>query len=144
MINPHHSFTRYFLFCSPRFFAFTSTFIINCIIYCLKIKISLIYFAIATSLCSFFVIKKVGPPQFHIRGGFWCGTERVLVLNWGVFVVELRDFGCWKGVVLVGNRCVELRGTPFRINWRIRNEIKDDPDWKFPNFLQLNFQAFWK
>ena len=28
-----------------------------------------------------------------------------------VFGVELRDFGCWKGLVLVWNRCIELRGS---------------------------------
>ena len=28
------------------------------------------------------------------------------------FCVELRDFGCRKGVVLELNRCVELRGIP--------------------------------
>ena len=28
--------------------------------------------------------------------GFWCGTEGV-VLNWGIFDVELRDFRSWKG-----------------------------------------------
>ena len=31
------------------------------------------------------------------------------VWNREVFGVELRDFGCWKGVVLVWNRFVELR-----------------------------------
>ena len=36
------------------------------------------------------------------------------VLNRGVFGVEVRDFGCCNGVVLVWNRCVELRGTPWR------------------------------
>ena len=44
----------------------------------------------------------------------------ILVLNWGVFGVELRDFWCWKGVVLVWNRCVELRGS--RWNWGVLNE----------------------
>ena len=49
-----------------------------------------------------------------------CGTEGILLLNRGVFGVELRDFWWWKGVVLVLNWgdlcgtegiCVELRGT---------------------------------
>ena len=59
--------------------------------------------------------------------GLW-GTEWSLVWNWVVFgvelrgfCVELRDFGvelrgfCWKGVVLVWNRFVELRGSVW--NW---------------------------
>ena len=36
--------------------------------------------------------------------------------NGGVFGVELRDFGCLKGVVLVWNRCVELRAHIGSIN----------------------------
>ena len=37
--------------------------------------------------------------------------------EWRFFCVELRDFGCWKGVVLVWNRCVELRGSVW--NWGV-------------------------
>ena len=48
--------------------------------------------------------------------GFWCGTEGV-VLNWGVFDVELRVFWGWKGVVQKWNRCVELRGSVW--NWGV-------------------------
>ena len=62
------------------------------------------------------------PPQFHIKNpsvqhtpqlcfclrSFWCGTEGK---------VELRDFGCWRGVVLVWNRCVEVRGSVW--NWGV-------------------------
>ena len=75
-------------------------------------------------------------PQFHTKRwvelrGFRCVTEGVLVLNSGVFGVELRDFDvelrdfwvlkrcdpcveplCWTEVV-----CVELRGTYFRPIW---------------------------
>ena len=54
----------------------------------------------------------------ELKGEFnWevCWTEGCVelrgVLNWGVFGVELRDFGCLKGVVLVLNWCVELRGS---------------------------------
>ena len=48
-------------------------------------------------------------PQlcFCLRS-FWCGTEGK---------VELRDFGCWRGVVLVWNRCVEVRGSVW--NWGV-------------------------
>ena len=64
-------------------------------------------------------------PQFYSFFVWWvCCTEGFLVLNWGVFGVELRnfgvelrDFGCWKGVVLVWNRCVELRGSMW--NWGV-------------------------
>ena len=41
--------------------------------------------------------------------GFLVWNWGILVLNWEVFGVELKYFGCWKGVVLVWNRCVELR-----------------------------------
>ena len=60
---------------------------------------------------------------------FWCETEGcwterffvwnwgTLVPNWGVFGGELTDFGCWKGVVLVWNRCIELRRSVW--NWGV-------------------------
>ena len=81
---------------------------------------------------------------FLVRNWGMCGTEGVSVLNWGVFGVELRsvlnwgvigvelrvqvfnwrvfgvelgEFVCWKGVVLVWNRCVELRGSMW--NWGV-------------------------
>ena len=59
------------------------------------------------------------PPQFHIKNPsvlhqkpLWTTHPSVqhqkpvssthpLVLNWGVFGVELRDFGGWKGVALL-------------------------------------------
>ena len=62
-----------------------------------------------------FLLLNWGVLVWNWRGG---GTDRFLMLNWeilvliwGVFAVELRDFGCWKGVVLVWNRRVELSGT---------------------------------
>ena len=80
-----------------------------------------------------FGVKLRGVLNWGVFGvklrGFWCGTEGVLVWNWGAgrsegfFSVELRDFGvkltdfgCWKGMVLVWNRCVELRGL-CRTEW---------------------------
>ena len=54
-------------------------------------------------------------PQFHTKNP---SVQHPSKLNWGVlglelmdFGVELWDFGCWEGVVLVWKRCVELRGT---------------------------------
>ena len=35
---------------------------------------------------------------------FWCGTEWVLVLNWGGLGVELKGFRCWTEGFLVLNR----------------------------------------
>ena len=54
-----------------------------------------------------------------------CWTEGFLVWNWGVFGMELRFlwcwtegfFGCLKGVVLMWNRCVEVRGSVQ--NWGV-------------------------
>ena len=43
--------------------------------------------------------------------GFLVWNYGILVVNWEFFGVELKNFGCWKGVVLVWNRCVELRGS---------------------------------
>ena len=69
-----------------------------------------------------------GKIEVELRG-FWCGTEECVelrgfkcgtegvVLNWGVFGVELRDFWGWKGVVQKWNWCVELRGSVW--NWGV-------------------------
>ena len=61
---------------------------------------------------------------------FWYGTEGFLVLNWGVFGVELRgvlkwrvfgvelrDFGCWKGVALLWWTDVLNWGWPEWLEW---------------------------
>ena len=53
-------------------------------------------------------VQVFGWESFWLRE-FWCWNEGKW--NWGVFGVEQRDFGCWKSVDLVWNRCVELRGT---------------------------------
>ena len=62
-------------------------------------------------------------PQFHTKNPSVQHTPQTKnswgVLNWGVFGDELRDFWCWKGVVLVWNRCVELRGSVW--NWGVNN-----------------------
>ena len=54
---------------------------------------------------------------------FWCWTggfcvELKSMLNWGAFGVNLRDFECWKGMVLVLNWCVEL-GVPLKSYFNI-------------------------
>ena len=46
-----------------------------------------------------------------------CWTEGFPVWNWGIYCVELRDLGYWKGVVHVWNRCVELRRSVW--NWGV-------------------------
>ena len=68
------------------------------------------------------------------------------VWNWGAFRVELRDFGyelrgfwCWKGVFLVRNRCVELRGSVW--NWgvpQIYKEYRRIIEW---NIIVFNFRV---
>ena len=49
------------------------------------------------------------------------GVELRSVLNWRVFGVELTDFGGWKGVILVLNWYVELRGSMW--NWGVTNKL---------------------
>ena len=60
--------------------------------------------------------------QFHTKGlvelsGYWCGTEGFRYWTVGFLVWNWGFFWCWKGVVLVWNRCVELRGSVW--NWGV-------------------------
>ena len=52
-------------------------------------------------------------PQFYTENPSVPHTPHLL--NWGVFGVEQSDFECWKDVVLVWNRCVELRGSVWKL-----------------------------
>ena len=49
--------------------------------------------------------------------GFFVGPKGFFLWNWGFFGVELRGVGCWKGVFLVLNCCVELRRSVW--NWTV-------------------------
>ena len=48
--------------------------------------------------------------------------------DWRFFGFELRDFGCWKGVVLVWNRCVELRGSMWK--WGVLVQYRETHFWR--------------
>ena len=66
--------------------------------------------------------------------GFLVWKWVIMVLKWRVCDVELRNFECWKGVVLVLNRCVKLRGLCGTEGYSFPGEGLRNKETKFSRF----------